>query len=56
MNIDFSLLAIKKKTYGGANGSKLSVIYNDKYICLSFLLMRLRTLIYHMRIVAFWNI
>ena len=36
MNIDFSLLAIKKKAYGGANESKLSVIYNDEICMLKF--------------------
>ena len=28
--LDFTNLPTKKKAYGGANGSKLSVIYNDE--------------------------
>lgn len=28
--IDFTYLPTKKKAYGGANGSKLSVIYNNE--------------------------
>ena len=28
--LDFTILPTKKKAYGGANGSKLSVIYNDE--------------------------
>ena len=28
--IDFTNLPIRKKAYGGANGSKLSVVYNNE--------------------------
>ena len=28
--IDFTNLPMRKKAYGGANGNKLSVIYNDE--------------------------
>ena len=28
--LDFTNLQTKKKAYGGANGNKLSVIYNDE--------------------------
>lgn len=37
--IDFTNLPTRKKAYGGANGSKLSVVYNDE-LYLSKLAMR----------------
>lgn len=36
MLIDFTDLPTKKKGYGGANGSKLSVIYNGELYMLKF--------------------
>lgn len=34
--IDFTNLPVKKKTYAGANGSKISVLYNDELYMLKF--------------------
>lgn len=35
--IDFTDLPVRKKTYAGANGSKIAVIYNGaQYMVLSF--------------------
>ena len=34
--IDFTNLPIKNKTYNGANGSKISVIYNNETYMLKF--------------------
>lgn len=34
--IDFSILPRKNKTYAGANGSKISVIYNNEQYMLKF--------------------
>ena len=34
--IDFTNLPVRKKTYAGANGSKLSVVYNDALYMLKF--------------------
>lgn len=34
--IDFTDLPVRKKTYAGANGSKLSVVYNDELYMLKF--------------------
>lgn len=34
--MDFTNLPTRKKTYGGANGSKISVIYNDEQYMLKF--------------------
>ena len=34
--IDFTNLAVRNKTYAGANGSKISVIYNNELYMLKF--------------------
>lgn len=34
--IDFTNLPVRNKTYGGANGSKISVVYNDELYMLKF--------------------
>lgn len=34
--IDFTGLQMKKKTYAGANGSKISVMYNNEQYMLKF--------------------
>lgn len=34
--IDFTNLVIRNKCYGGANGSKISIIYNDEIYMLKF--------------------
>lgn len=34
--IDFTNLPTRKKAYGGANGSKISVLYNDEQYMLKF--------------------
>ena len=36
MMIDFTNMPVRKKTYAGANGSKISVIYNDELYMLKF--------------------
>ncbi len=35
--IDFTHLPIRNKTYAGANGSKISVLYNNRLYMLKFL-------------------
>ena len=35
--LDFTNLPTKKKAYGGVNGSKLSIIYNDELYMLKLL-------------------
>ena len=40
--IDFTYLPTKKKAYGGANGSKLSVIYNNELYMLKLPMHALR--------------
>lgn len=34
--IDFTNLPVRNKTYAGANGSKISVLYNDELYMLKF--------------------
>ena len=44
--LDFTNLPTKKKAYGGANGSKLSVIYNDELYKLKLPLYALKKSIF----------
>ena len=53
--IDFSNLPVRKKAYGGANGSKLAIIYDDSLYMLKLPMRAWKNPIFRTLTAAFPN-